>query len=58
MTVDKAAKQVIEVANNATSSMLEKSTAEDIAGFRNLDNKLLTTLTRSSTKCSASDKTL
>ncbi len=47
MTVDEAAKRVIEVANNATSSMLEKATAEDIAGFqaftiRNLDNKLST----------------
>ncbi len=31
MTVDEAAKQVIEVANNATGSMLEK---EDIAGFQ------------------------
>ncbi len=46
-SVDEAAKRVIEVANNATSSMLEKATAEDIAGFqaftiRNLDNKLST----------------
>ncbi len=45
MTVDEAAKQVIKVANNETSGMLEKATAEDIAGFqaftiRNLDNKL------------------
>ncbi len=42
-SVDEAAKRVIEVTNNATSSMLEKVTAEDFAGFqaftiRNLDN--------------------
>ncbi len=47
MTVDEAAKRVIEVANNATRSTLEKATAEYIAGFQaftihNLDNKLST----------------
>ncbi len=44
-SVDEAAKRVIEVANNVTSSILEKATAEGIAGFqaftiRHLDNKL------------------
>ncbi len=34
-SVDEAAKRVIEVANNATSSMLEKATVEDMAGFHN-----------------------
>ncbi len=34
MTVDEADKRVIEVTNNATSSMLEQATAEDIARFQ------------------------
>jgi len=42
--VDEAAKQVVEVTNN-TSTMLEKASENEIAGFqsftiRNLDNKL------------------
>ena len=46
-SVDKAAKQVVEVVNNTSSTMLEKATKEDIVGFqaytiRNLDNKLST----------------
>ena len=46
-SVDDAAKKVIEVTNSATSTMLEKATDDDIAGFqaftiRNLDNKLST----------------
>ena len=32
--VDDAAKQVIEVANNATSNMLEKASKDDVAGFQ------------------------
>ena len=45
--VDDAAKKVIEVTNSATSTMLEKVTDDDMAGFqaftiRNLDNKLST----------------
>ena len=45
-SVDEAAK-VIEVTNGTTSTMLEKTTDDDIAGFqaftiRNLDNKLST----------------
>ncbi len=52
MTVDEAAKQVIKVANNETSGMLEKATAEDIAGFQVDGHR------QSSTKCSASKKTL
>jgi len=44
-SVDEAAKQVVEVTNNNTSTMLEKASANEIAGFqsfmiRNLDNKL------------------
>ncbi len=46
-SVDEAAKQVIEVTNNTTSSMLGKATDDDIAGLqaftiRNLDNNLST----------------
>ena len=46
-SVDEAAKQVVEVINNTSSTMLEKPTKEDIVGFqaytiRNLDNKLST----------------
>ena len=46
-SVDEAAKQVVEVINNTSSTMLEKGTKEDIVGvqaytIRNLDNKLLT----------------
>ena len=46
-SVDEAAKKVIEVTNGTTSTMLEKATDDDIAGFqaftiRNLDNKLST----------------
>ena len=44
-SVDEAAKQVVEVTNNTTSTMLEKASENEIAGFqsftiRNLDNKL------------------
>ena len=44
-SVDEAAKQVIEVTNSASSTMLEKASADDIATFqaytiRSLDNKL------------------
>ena len=44
-SVDEAAKQVIEVSNNTTSTMLEKASESEIAGFqsftiRNLENKL------------------
>ena len=44
-SVDKAAKQVIEVTNSASSTMLQKASADDIAGLqaytiRSLDNKL------------------
>jgi len=43
--VDEAVKQVVEVTNNTTSTMLEKASENKIAGFqsftiRNLDNKL------------------
>ena len=46
-SVDEAAKHVVEVVNNTSSTMLEKATKEDIVGFqsytiRNLDNKLST----------------
>ena len=46
-SVDEAAKQVVEVISNTSSTMLEKATKEDIVGFqaytiRNLDNKLST----------------
>ena len=46
-SVDEAAKKVIEVTNSTTSTMLEKASKDDIAGFqaftiRNLDNKLST----------------
>ena len=46
-SVDEAAKKVIEVTNTTTSTMLEKASEDDIAGFqaftiRNLDNKLST----------------
>ena len=46
-SVDEAAKQVIEVTKNTSSTMLEKASDNDIAGFqaftiRNLDNKLST----------------
>ena len=46
-SVDEAAKRVIEVTNGTSSTMLEKATDDDIAGFqaftiRNLDNKLST----------------
>ena len=45
-SVDEAAKRVIEVTNNTSSTMVEKATASDIAAFqaytiRSLDNKLL-----------------
>ena len=44
-SVDEAAKQVIEVTNSTSSTMLEKASADDIATFqaytiRSLDNKL------------------
>jgi len=41
-SVNEAAKQVVEVTNNTTSTMLEKASENEIAGFqiRNLDNKL------------------
>ena len=44
-TVDEVAKRVVEVTNSATSTMLEKASDEDIAGFqaytiRSLDSKL------------------
>ena len=43
-SIDAAAKQVIEVGNGATSTMLEKATEDDIVAFqaftiRNLDNR-------------------
>ena len=46
-SIDEAAKKVIEVTNGTTSTMIEKATDDDIAGFqaftiRNLDNKLST----------------
>ena len=46
-SVEEAAKKVIEVTNATSSTMLEKATDDDIAGFqaftiRNLDNKLST----------------
>ena len=46
-TVDDASKQVIEVVNSATNTMLDKADDSDIAGFqaftiRNLENKLST----------------
>ena len=46
-SVDDSVKQVIEVTNSATSTMLEKASVDDIAGFqaftiRNLDNKIST----------------
>ena len=46
-SVDDVAKQVIEVTNNTTSKMLDKATANDVAGFqsytiRGLDNKMST----------------
>ena len=44
-SVDEAAKQVIEVISNTSSTMVEKASASDIAAFqaytiRSLDNKL------------------
>ena len=44
-SVDEAAKRVIEVTNSASSTMLQKASADDIAGFqaytiKSLDNKL------------------
>ena len=44
-SVDKAVKRVVEVTNSASSTMLQKASADDIAGFqaytiRSLDNKL------------------
>ena len=44
-SVDEVAKRVIEVTNSASSTMLQKASADDIAGFqaytiRSLDNKL------------------
>ena len=44
-SVDEAAKQVIEVTNNTSSTMVEKATTSDITAFqaytiRSLDNKL------------------
>ena len=46
-SIDEVAKKVIEVTNDTTSTMLEKPTDDNIAGFqtftiRNLDNKLST----------------
>ena len=46
-SVDEAATKVIEVVRNASSTMLDKASADDIQGFqaftiRNLDNKLST----------------
>ena len=46
-SVDEAATKVIEVVRNASSTMLEKASVDDIQGFqaftiRNLDNKLST----------------
>ena len=43
--VDEISKKVIEIANNASSTMLDKANDHDISGFqvftiRNLDNKL------------------
>ena len=47
-SVDESTKHIIEVANNATSKMLEKASVDEIDAFqaytiRNLDNKLSTT---------------
>ena len=44
-SIDKVAKNVIEVASDTSSTMLEKATDDDITGFqaytiRNLDNRL------------------
>ena len=44
-SVDEAAKQVIETTNNTSSTMLEKTSADNIAAFQaytitSLDNKL------------------
>ena len=44
-SVDEAAKEVVEVTNYTTSTILEKASENEIAGFqsftiRNLDNKL------------------
>ena len=46
-SVDEVSKKVIEMANNASSTMLDKADEHDISGFqaftiRNLDNKLST----------------
>ena len=46
-SVDEVSKKVIEIANNASSTMLDKADEHDISGFqafmiRNLDNKLST----------------
>ena len=46
-SVDEVSKEVIEVVSKASSTMLEKATDDDVAGFqyytiRNLDNKLST----------------
>ena len=48
-SIDEAAKKIIEVASDTTSTMFEKATDDDIAGFqaytiRNLDNRLSTRL--------------
>ena len=44
-SVDEAVKRVVEVTNSASSTMLQKASTDDIAGFqaytiRSLDNKL------------------
>ena len=46
-SVDEISKKIIEIANNASSTMLDKADEHDISGFqafsiRNLDNKLST----------------
>ena len=52
-SVDESTKHIIEVANNATSKMLEKASANEIDAFpiRNLDNKLSTTTAIQTGQC-------
>jgi len=62
-SVDEAAKQVVEVTNNTTSTMLEKASENEIAGFqsftiRNLDNKLPGESDTEQCKCSVSKRIL
>ena len=59
-SLDDATQKVIEVANNATTKVLEKATVDDIAGFQSrcLDNQLPTVSNIEHTNCFMSEKNL